>query len=117
MTNQLNEVAIDSIKPYENNPRKNQTAVNQIARSIKEFGFNQPIVVDANNVIVVGHTRWKAAKQLNLSTVPVLKLPADMNQERIDAYRIADNKLNELSSWDDEKLYGEIRKYTIKNLI
>jgi len=110
MTNQLNEVAIDSIKPYENKPRKNQTAVNQIARSIKEFGFNQPIVVDANNVIVVGHTRWKAAKQLNLSTVPVLKLPADMNQERIDAYRIADNKLNELSSWDDEKLYGEIRK-------
>jgi len=99
-------IDINKIKPYERNPRKNDKAVDRVANSIKEFGFQQPIVVDKDMTIVVGHTRYKAARQLNHTQVPVVI--ADITEERLQAYRIADNKLNELAEWDDDLLFEEL---------
>ena len=98
---------IVEIKPYENNPRHNETAINAVASSIKEFGWKQPLVIDKDNVIVVGHTRWLAAKKLGLSDVPCL-IASDLTDEQIAAYRLADNKTNELATWDFEKLKTEL---------
>jgi len=78
------------IKPYEKNPRLNDAAVEAVARSIREFGFRQPIVVDADGVIVVGQTRYKAAQQLGLKQVPV-HAARELTPEQARAYRIADN--------------------------
>jgi len=86
--------SLDRIKPYEKNPRINDDAVAPVVQSINEFGFRQPIVVDPDGVIIVGHTRWKAAKQLNLAEVPV-HVATDLEPESVKAYRIADNR-NEL---------------------
>ena len=99
----VQEMPIGDIKPYERNPRKNAAAVDYVANSIKEFGFKQPIVVDADHVIVVGHTRWLAAKKLKLKTVPVL-VADDLTPEQAKAYRLSDNKTNEFSEWDDDLL-------------
>lgn len=110
----IQHLPIESLKPYERNPRKNDSAVKRVAESIKSFGFNQPIVVDKDLVVVVGHTRLKAAKSLELQTVPVLVVD-DIPQERLQAYRIADNKLNELAEWDDDLLYDEVQDI-IRNL-
>jgi DNA modification methylase len=90
---------LSEIKPYERNPRINDNAVDAVAASIQEFGFRQAIVVDAEGVIVCGHTRWKAAQKLGMETVPV-HVARDLTPEKIRAYRIADNKLSELASWD-----------------
>jgi DNA modification methylase len=98
---------IDSITPYENNPRQNDDAVDAVAQSIKEFGWQQPIVVDEQGVIVVGHTRWKAAKKLGMSEVPV-HVASGLTPAQLRAYRIADNQTNTLSSWDDDKLMREL---------
>jgi hypothetical protein len=98
--------ATDSIKPYEKNPRKNDKAVDAVASSIKEFGFRQPIVVDKKGIIIVGHTRWKAAKKLGLNKVPVHV--ADLTPEQARAYRLADNKTNTLATWDMELLPIEL---------
>ncbi|MFH1109480.1 MAG: DNA modification methylase [Planctomycetota bacterium] len=95
------------IKPYEKNPRINDAAVEAVARSIREFGFRQPIVVDADGVIVVGHTRWKAAAKLGLDKVPV-HVARDLTPEQAKAYRIADNKTADLATWDLELLPGEL---------
>lgn len=91
----IEQININSIKPYYKNPRRNDRAVDKVAESIREFGFNQPIVVDKDNTIVVGHTRYKAAQKLKLDTVPVLVATA--SKDKLQAYRIADNKLNELA--------------------
>lgn len=99
----VQEMPIGDIKPYERNPRKNAAAVDYDANSIKEFGFKQPIVVDADHVIVVGHTRWLAAKKLKMKTVPVL-VADDLTPEQAKAYRLADNKTNEFAEWDDDLL-------------
>ena len=98
---------IDDIHPYERNPRINDPAVDAVAESLRQFGFRQPIVVDAGGVIVCGHTRWKAAKQLGLAKVPV-HVARDLSDEQIRAYRIADNKTGELAEWDFEILPIEI---------
>lgn len=98
---------LDQIIPYENNPRNNENAVEAVANSIKEFGFNQPIAVDKNGIIVVGHTRYKAAEKLGIKEVPVVVLD-DLTDEQIKAYRIADNSTNELAEWDFEKLGLEL---------
>lgn len=98
---------IAEIKPYENNPRHNESAIDAVASSIKEFGWKQPLVIDKDNVIVVGHTRWLAAKKLGLSEVPCL-IASDLTDEQIAAYRLADNKTNELATWDFEKLRTEL---------
>ena len=98
---------IDSIRPYEANPRRNDKAVEAVARSIREFGFRQPIVVDEAGVIVVGHTRYKAAKRLELKRVPV-HVAKDLTPEQARAYRLADNKTAERAEWDVELLPIEL---------
>src|ERR1700688_3733866 len=98
---------ITSIKPYENNPRINEAAVDAVAASIKEFGFRQPIVVDEEDVIIVGHTRYKAALKLGLTEVPV-HVAVGLSTEQAKAYRIADNQTATLASWDDDKLVQEL---------
>ncbi|MCA9101860.1 MAG: ParB N-terminal domain-containing protein, partial [Planctomycetales bacterium] len=98
---------ISSIKPYENNPRINDAAVDAVADSIRQFGFRQPIVVDAAGVIIVGHTRWKAAQKLGMKTVPV-HVATDLTEAKIKAYRIADNKSAELADWDMDLLPLEL---------
>ena len=105
----VNEVDIKLIKPYEHNPRFNDDAVDSVAKSIKEFGWRSPIVVDKDNIIIAGHTRWKAAKQLGLTTVPV-HVADNLTPEQVQAYRIADNKLGELAEWNYEMLPVEIRE-------
>lgn len=94
---------VSELKPYENNPRKNDKAVDYVANSIKEFGFKVPIIIDKNNVIVTGHTRLKAAEKLGLKEVPCI-LADDLSEEQIKAFRIADNKTGEIATWDLEKL-------------
>ncbi|MEX0654656.1 MAG: ParB N-terminal domain-containing protein, partial [Phycisphaeraceae bacterium] len=100
---------IDDIQPYERNPRINDQAVDAVAASLAEFGFRQPIVVDEGGVIIVGHTRWKAAKKLGLAKVPV-HVATDLSPEQIRAYRIADNKTGELADWDLEILPIELNE-------
>ena len=98
---------ISEVKPYEKNPRANDQAVDAVARSIQEFGFRQPIVVDAAGVIIAGHTRLKAAQKLGLEQVPV-HVATDLSPEKVKAYRIADNKLAELADWDYDLLPIEL---------
>lgn len=100
-------VNISDIKPYKRNPRKNENAVDKVAESIKQFGWQQPIVVDKDGVIIVGHTRYKAAKKLGFTEVPVL-WATDLTEEQVRAYRLADNKTNELAEWDMTLLYKEL---------
>lgn len=101
------EVPIDQVKPYENNPRINDDAVQETANSIKEFGWQQPIVVDKNNVVIVGHTRLKAAEKLKLKKVPVV-IADTLSEQQVKAYRLADNKTGELADWDVELLDIEL---------
>ncbi|HEX3998250.1 MAG TPA: DNA modification methylase [Pirellulales bacterium] len=96
------------IKPYANNPRVNDAAVDAVAASLKEFGVRQPIVVDAEGAIIVGHTRWKAAQKLGLETVPV-HVATDLTPAQIKAYRIADNQTNTLAEWDFDLLPLELQ--------
>ncbi|HMN97410.1 MAG TPA: DNA modification methylase [Phycisphaerales bacterium] len=103
----LEHRTLDSIRPYEQNPRINDAAVDAVARSISEFGFRQPIVVDPDGVIIVGHVRWKAAQRLGLEQVPV-HVAKDLSPERARAYRIADNQTADIAEWDDEALTAEL---------
>jgi ParB-like chromosome segregation protein Spo0J len=100
---------IDDIRPYENNPRINDAAVDAVAASLKEFGFRQPIVVDKDGVIIVGHTRYKAAQKLGLEKVPV-HVAADLTEAQIKAYRIADNQSATLAEWDYDLLPIELQE-------
>ncbi|MFT5424665.1 MAG: DNA modification methylase [Phycisphaerales bacterium] len=99
--------ALADIRPYEHNPRLNDKAVASVAESIRQYGFRQPIVVDGDGVIVVGHTRWKAAAELGLAKVPV-HVAADLTPEQARAYRIADNRTAEMAEWDLELLPLEL---------
>ena len=103
----IEQRALSAITPYEKNPRDNDAAVAAVAESIERFGFRQPIVVDEHGVIVCGHTRFKAAQKLGLKKAPV-HVTTDLTSEQIRAYRIADNKTNELASWDMELLPLEL---------
>ena len=94
----IQQMSINSITPYENNPRINEEAVAKVAESIKRYGFRQPIVVDTDGVIIVGHTRYKAAKSLKLKHVPVHV--ADLDKDKAREYRIADNRTAEFADWD-----------------
>lgn len=98
---------IDEIRPYENNPRVNDGAVGAVAESIREFGFQQPIVVDRDGVIIAGHTRYKAAQKLGLTEVPVV-VAGNLTDEQVRAYRLADNKTGELAEWDFSALEEEL---------
>lgn len=106
------EMDIGEVFPYENNPRKNEAAIKPVAKSLKEFGWKQPIVVDKDNIIIVGHTRWEAAQMLGLKKVPVL-VASDLTEDQARAYRLADNKTNEFSSWDAQALLEELGKTKI----
>lgn len=102
--------ALADIKPYDRNPRIiPQAAVDAVARSIQAFGFRQPIVVDGNGVILAGHTRYKAAQQLGMAEVPVV-WQTDITDIQARGYRIADNKVAELSAWDRDALDAEVRE-------
>lgn len=98
---------IDDLKPYARNPRKNDDAVDYVANSIKEFGFIVPVVIDNKNVIVAGHTRYKAAKKLGIEDIPCI-IADDLTEKQINAFRLIDNKTQELSSWDYGKLIEEL---------
>ncbi|MEX1232509.1 MAG: DNA modification methylase [Planctomycetaceae bacterium] len=99
---------LSRIQPYERNPRQNDGAVDAVARSLQEFGFRQPIVVDTDGVIIVcGHTRFKAAQKLGLDKVPV-HVAKDLTPEQIKAYRIADNQTASLAEWDFDLLPLEL---------
>jgi site-specific DNA-methyltransferase (adenine-specific) len=98
---------IDEIKPYEKNPRKNDEAVKYVAESIKQFGFKVPIVIDKDGIIVAGHTRYKAAKKLNLKEVPCI-VADDLTDEQVKAFRLADNKVAEKAEWDFDLLDTEL---------
>ena len=100
-------VSIDKIKPYENTPRDNDNAVEGVAKSIKAYGWQQPIVVDKDNIIIVGHTRYRAAQKLGMKTVPVL-VADKLNEQQVKAYRLADNKTGENAIWDNKKLLKEL---------
>lgn len=100
-------VKLTNLKPYENNPRLNDNAVDSVMNSIKEFGFKVPIVITKDNVIVAGHTRYKASKKLNLDEVPCI-IADDLNEQQIKAFRLADNKVSELAEWDFTKLEMEL---------
>ncbi|MEZ6094437.1 MAG: ParB N-terminal domain-containing protein [Pirellulaceae bacterium] len=103
--------AIEKILPYDRNPRNADAAVEAVAESIREFGFRQPIVVDAQHVIIAGHARYFAAIRLGLDKVPV-HIARDLTPEQVRAYRLADNKTAELAGWDDDLLAREIMALT-----
>lgn len=102
---------INELKTYENNPRNNREAIQYVIKSIKEFGFKVPIVIDTNNVIVSGHTRYEASKQLGLEEVPCVVID-DLNEQQVNAFRIADNKVAERAEWDWDKLADELGTIT-----
>lgn len=104
-------MSIDKIIPYENNPRLNFRAISIVADSIKEFGFKNPIVLDKDNIIINGHTRYEASKELNLKKVPVI-VASDLTDAQVKAFRIMDNKSSEFSGWDYEKLVEELKDIT-----
>lgn len=98
---------IEDIKPFKNNPRINGRAIKVVADSIREFGFKNPIVVDKNMEIIVGHTRLEASKVLGLTKVPVI-IAEDLTEEQVKAFRIMDNKSSEFAEWDYTKLLEEM---------
>ena len=104
----VSQIALAEIKPYWRNPRNNERAVDAVKQSIEKYGFNSPLVLDTDNVIIAGHTRYKALIQLGWKKAPcvVVDLPADKAKE----FRIADNKTSELATWDMDNLIPELRE-------
>ena len=107
MEDNLKYLNVADLIPYENNPRNNDEAVDYVAKSIEEFGFKVPIVVDKNYIVVAGHTRLKASKKLGLEKVPVI-IADDLSDEKIKAFRVADNKVAEIAVWKEEELHQEL---------
>ncbi len=104
----IENVAIKDIKPYERNAKKHdETQIKNVAESIKQFGFAQPIVVDKNNVVIIGHCRLLASKKLKLKEVPVVRME-DLTDEQVQKLRLLDNRLNE-SEWDLDSLAADIQ--------
>ena len=100
---------LEDLKPYANNPRINDKAVDAVAMSIRQFGFKNPIIVDSGGVVIAGHTRMKAAEKLGMEEVPVI-VADDLTEAQADAFRLVDNKTAEIAEWDDEKLNAELKK-------
>ena len=100
---------LSELIPYENNPRKNDEAVDAVAASISEFGWKVPVVIDTDNVVVAGHTRLKAAKKLGIEDIPCI-VADDLSEEQIKAFRLADNKVGEIAEWDFSQLEDELSK-------
>lgn len=110
MNNKLNIVMkkISELKDYENNPRKNDKAVDAVANSINSFGFKVPVIIEPDGTIIAGHTRVKASKKLGLEEVPCI-IADDLTEDQIKAFRVADNKTAELADWDMDKLIDELK--------
>ncbi|MEG1336002.1 MAG: ParB N-terminal domain-containing protein, partial [Clostridiales bacterium] len=108
----IEEIKLTEIKRYENNPRSNAAAVDGVAESIKEFGWQQPIVIDSDNIIIVGDTRFQAAERLGLKTAPCFRA-YDLTADQIKAYRLADNKVGEIAKWDFGLLDVELQDISI----
>ena len=106
---QIVQKSVDELRPYKYNPRKNDNAVEAVAASIKEFGFKVPIVIDKNNEIIAGHTRLKAAQVLRIEEVPCI-VADDLTEEQVKAFRLADNKVGELATWDYAMLDVELEE-------
>jgi site-specific DNA-methyltransferase (adenine-specific) len=107
-------VPTEEVVPYDKNPRLNDNAVDAVANSIREFGFKVPIVVDGDGVVISGHTRLKAAKALELTEVPVI-VADDLDDTKIRAFRLADNKVAELADWDESLLVKELAELADMN--
>ena len=105
---EVRKMKIVDIIPYEKNPRINEEAADYVAKSIKEFGFRIPILIDQNNVIVSGHTRYKACLKLGIEEVPCI-LVDDLTEEQIKAFRLIDNKSSEKAKWDIDLLNDEVK--------
>lgn len=103
---------LEDLKPYENNPRYNDEAVQYVAKSIEDFGFKVPLVIDKNGTIVAGHTRYKASLELGLKEVPCI-IADDLDEEQIKAFRLVDNKVSEKASWNYELLDEELKNLDI----
>ena len=104
----LKKINIDLIKPYWRNPRNNAKSIAAVKNSIEQYGYSQPIAVDTENVIVVGHSRYKALRELGFTDIEVIVL--DLPADKLKQYRIVDNKTAELAEWDNDKLTAEIRE-------
>ena len=100
-------IKINDLKPYDNNPRNNESAIEEVVHSISNYGFRIPLVVDKDNVIICGHTRYEASKRIGLKELPCI-VADDLNEEQIKAFRLVDNKTHEYSTWDIEKLFAEL---------
>lgn len=103
----IQDLPLDRIIPYADNPRDNSGAVDAVAESIKQFGFNVPLVLDRDHVIITGHTRYKAATKLGLSSVPCI-IAEGLTDAQARAYRLADNRVSELATWDNALLTQEL---------
>lgn len=103
----IEEVPISNVKPYENNPRDNDDAVDGVVKSLQQYGWQEPLVVDKDYVIIAGHTRYKAAKKLGLKHIPVV-VAKDLTPDQVKGFRIADNKTGERAIWDNKKLLKEL---------
>ena len=103
----IKNIKVEQLIPYINNPRRNDEAVDKVKASIQEFGFKVPLVIAKNNVVVTGHTRLKAAKQLGMEEVPCV-VADDLTEAQIKAFRIADNRVAEYAEWDEELLKIEL---------
>lgn len=113
----IEKLEISQVKPYQDNPRKiSEKAVDKVALSLKEFGWQQPIVIDENNIIIAGHTRHKAAEKLGFREVPVLRA-VGLSEEKVKAYRFMDNRSHEESTWDWDKAVKEISQLLDENKI
>ena len=108
---EIKMIKVEDLKPYANNPRFNDDAVEYVAKSIKEFGFKVPMVIDKNNEIVAGHTRYKASLELGLKEVPCI-IADDLTEEQIKAFRLADNKVSEKAQWNYDLLDLELDDIT-----
>ena len=109
---QIEYISIDKVKPYEKNARFNDKAVDAVAKSIQEYGFKNPIIVDENYIIIAGHTRLKAAQKIKLATVPVI-VASDLTPQQVKAFRLADNKTGELAKHVGDKVVVPVAKATL----
>lgn len=103
----IREISTARLKDYENNPRNNDLAVEKVKYSIERFGFLFPVVIDVNYVIVCGHTRVRACRELGIKSVPCI-IADELTEEQINLFRLVDNKTSEYSDWDFEKLKHEL---------
>ena len=110
----ITKIKIEDIKPYAENPRNMELSLPKVKESISNFGFNQPVLLDKKNIIITGHTRYSAAKELGFTELPCIVVD-ELTPNEVRAYRIADNKVGQDGSWDVALLKDELKKLRIEN--